>query len=208
MRKISMTMIVPYSIVKRTLLENNIEIDSSKRKKNNYILEGNIAKIELRRRNKESFWTIIDLEDLQRVLEYPYSWHAGYRKNTNSYYASTTIHKEHTTMCLNYFIAKVDPKSTFCVDHINHDTLDNRKENLRITEVFENSRYRKGKNKNNVSGYRNVMYLKRVKKKPYHVFLMVDGKNTCLGKFSDVHEAGAFAEEMRQKYYGEFAGAS
>lgn len=40
--------------------------------------------------------------------------------------------------------------------------------------------------------------------------LQVDGKNTCLGRFAyeDLDKAGKFAEEMRQKYYGEFAGVS
>ena len=38
------------------------------------------------------------------------------------------------------------------------------------------------------------------------VQLQIDGKNTKLGSFDDVHEAGKFAEEMRQKYYKEFCG--
>ena len=35
---------------------------------------------------------------------------------------------------------------------------------------------------------------------------MINGKNTPLGKFDDVDEAGVFAEKMRQKYYKDFAG--
>jgi hypothetical protein len=51
-------------------------------------------------------------------------------------------------------------------------------------------------------GYRNVSLIKG----KWVVQLQIDGKNTKLGSFDDVHEAGKFAEEMRQKYYGEFAG--
>ena len=40
----------------------------------------------------------------------------------------------------------------------------------------------------------------------YKVVLSIDGKPKRLGSFKDVDEAGAFAELMRQKYYGEFAG--
>jgi len=42
------------------------------------------------------------------------------------------------------------------------------------------------------------------------VQLRVEGRNTCLKKFplEQLEEAGVFAEEMRQKYYGEFAGKS
>ena len=80
--------------------------------------------------------------------------------------------------------------------------------NLRRITQQENLRHRKSKNKNNTTGYRNVIYNKTYKTRPYHVQLQINGKNKVLGKFSDVHEAGRFAEEMRQKYYGEFAGKS
>jgi hypothetical protein len=42
------------------------------------------------------------------------------------------------------------------------------------------------------------------------VQLQVNGKNTHLGRFKkdQLEEAGKFAEEMRQKYYGVFAGSN
>jgi hypothetical protein len=42
------------------------------------------------------------------------------------------------------------------------------------------------------------------------VQLQIDGKNTCLKRFkeNELEEAGKFAEEMRNKYYGEYAGNS
>lgn len=182
------------------------------KKGNNYIIdkENNIAIIELQRtKGQESFYTTVDLDDLERVLSFPYTWSVGYRKNSDSWYATASIYKPiKTTVSLNYFIAQIDNNSNLCVDHINHNTLDNRKENLRISEVLENSRHRKGKNKNNTTGYRNVLYIKSNTKHPYIVRLQINGKGVQLGKFADVHEAGAFAEEMRQKYYGEFAGDS
>lgn len=47
---------------------------------NNYIIdeENGIAKIELNRRNAENLWTTIDLEDLERVINFPYTWFAKY----------------------------------------------------------------------------------------------------------------------------------
>lgn len=76
-----------------------------------------------------------------------------------------------------------------------------------MTETLYNTKHRKGKNSNNVTGYRNVAYIKR-DKHPYWVQIMINGKNTPLGKFDDVDEAGEFAERMRQKYYKDFAGES
>ena len=45
---------------------------------NKYVVdkEANIAKIELHRRKSENLWTIIDLEDLERVINFPYTWFA------------------------------------------------------------------------------------------------------------------------------------
>lgn len=83
------------------------------------------------------------------------------------------------------------------IDHGNHNTLDNRKENLKITTNDINTKNRRDKNKNNTSGYRNVSLVKG----KYIVQLQIDGKNTVLGSFDDVHEAGKRAEEMRSKYY-------
>jgi hypothetical protein len=90
------------------------------------------------------------------------------------------------------------------VDHISHNTLDNRKENLRVVENRNNLKHRKSRNSNNKSGYRNVCWSNGEMK--WLVQLQVNGKNTMLGKFDDVHEAGKFAEEMRIIHYGKYAG--
>lgn len=93
------------------------------------------------------------------------------------------------------------------VDHINaKNTLDNRKSNLRRTDNLHNTKNRKSKNKNNKSGYRNVFW--NSKDKRWFVTLQIDGKQKCFGRFKyeDVDKAGALAEEVRKKYYKEFAG--
>jgi hypothetical protein len=38
------------------------------------------------------------------------------------------------------------------------------------------------------------------------VQLQIDGKNTKIAAFDDVHEAGKYAEEKRKEIYGAFAG--
>ena len=50
------------------------------KKGNNYIIDekNGIAKIELKRRGKDSLWTIIDIEDLEKVLNFPYTWFSKY----------------------------------------------------------------------------------------------------------------------------------
>lgn len=174
-------------------------------KGNNYIIDkkNNIAKIELHRRKAENVWVVIDLEDLEKVVNFPYTWCAKYNHTNDEYYAVANVY--HSTLqqtrpiFLHQFLMNANGKN---VDHKNNNTLDNRKSNLRVVEAHNNSKNRKGRNKNNTSGYRNVSLING----KWVVQLQIDGKNKRLGSFDDVHKAGKFAEEMRKKYYGEFAG--
>ena len=179
----------------------------AKKKGNNYVIdkENNIARIELNRRTEENLWTTIDLEDLEKVINFPYSWFAKYSHTNDEYYVYASPYCKENKRCkpifLHQFIINAEGKT---VDHMNNDTLDNTKSNLRIVLDTDNSKNRKSKNKNNTSGYRNVSFDKKDNK--WIVQLQIEKKNKLLGRFDDVHEAGKFAEEMRQKYYGEFAG--
>lgn len=137
-------------------------------------------------------------------------WHVRYNPNTNSYYAKATRRvddmdgENKKSVYLHIEIVNPEHDESIYVDHRNHDTLDNRRINLRITNNADNNKHRKGKNSNNKSGYRNVCWIKT--KGQWVVQLQIDGKNTRLAYFDDVDEAGKYAEEMREKYYGEFKG--
>jgi len=92
-------------------------------------------------------------------------------------------------------------------EHKNQGTLNNRKSNLRIASDEENSKNRKSKNKNNKTGYRNVIKDKDSGK--YKIMLCVNYKRFQVGGlYEDVHEAGKDAEKYRQQYYKEYAGKS
>lgn len=181
-----------------------------KKKGNNYIIdeENNIAKIELNRTEGENLWVTIDLEDLERVINFPYTWFAKYSATVGKFYAATSeyrpeIQKARTILLHQFIMGVEDSTREVNVDHKNHDTLDDRKENLRVTNVTENCMNRK-LSKANSSGYRNVSW----DGYSWVVQLQVNGKGTCLGRFpkDQLEEAGKFAKQMREKYYGEFAG--
>ena len=179
----------------------------AKKKGNNYVIdeENNIAKIELHRTKLENLWTIIDLEDLDRVINFPYTWFAKYDKPIDDYYACASEYipelKHSRPIHLHQFIMNTRDNH---VDHINHDPRDNRKENLRVILPNENLRNRERRNKNNRSGYRNVSW----NGNGWSVQLQVDGKIKCIKRFkkNELEEAGKYAEQMRQELYGEFAG--
>lgn len=185
----------------------------AKKKGNNFIIDrGNkTAKLELNRRKGDNLWTVIDLKDLDRVVNFPYTWTAKYDPDLDQFYVEASVYcgckngkKLSKSVKLHKFI--MDAKEDEVVDHINHDTLDNTKGNLRIIPHKNNSMNRKSRNSNNKSGYRNVCWNKSENK--WIVQLQVNKKNTVLGKFpkDQLIEAARFAEEKRKELYGEFAG--
>lgn len=109
-------------------------------------------------------------------------------------------------MNINTYIMNPNFESGIQVDHIDHDTLNNCKANLRCTNYVNNATHRSGVNCNNKSGYRNVFWSNADQR--WLVNLQINKKAKTLGRFTEVHEAGRFAEEMRLRYYGDFAGNS
>ena len=78
---------------------------------------------------------VIDLEDAEKCKNY--KWFLSFDEILNSFYVKTSKYP--------YSLHRVimDCPKGFVVDHINHNTLDNRKENLRICTHAENMQNRK-----------------------------------------------------------------
>lgn len=155
--------------------------------------------------------TKIDLDDLERVKQEGLSWYSKYYKNNDSFYAMATryVGKQPDkigngkTIQLHRLIMNYYSKND--VDHHNHDTLDNTKDNLYIVDKNNNSSNRKGANKNNNTGVRNVSYIER--DNVYWVQFMRKGKRFRWVFPSDqFKEACEFAEIKRKEIFGDFAG--
>lgn len=85
-----------------------------------------------------------------------------------------------------------DPRQA---DHINGDTLDNRRKNLRIATHAQNAQNR-GRNVSNLSSrYRNVTWDKRQRR--WQASAMLAYKRHHIGYFTDEDEAGAAAAAWR-----------
>ena len=88
------------------------------------------------------------------------------------------------------------------IDHINHDTLDNRKDNLRIVTPQQNA-YNKNVYKNNESGYTGVHLYKPSGK--YMAYIKADGKRKHLGYYKTIEEAYKAYVRASHELHGEYA---
>jgi hypothetical protein len=91
------------------------------------------------------------------------------------------------------------------VDHINGNTLDLRRKNLRICNRFENSRNKKLQ-RNNVSGLKGVCFRKdkAESEKPYQARIWTGKTNKNLGFFPTAELAHAAYMIEAKKLFGKF----
>lgn len=92
----------------------------------------------------------------------------------------------------------LNPKSNEIIDHINGDSLDNRKLNLRIVSQkinITNGRLRK----NNVSGVQGISFTKRLNK--WRSYLNVGNKHYSK-HFSSIEEATLYRKELEKTHLG------
>lgn len=130
-----------------------------------------------------------DLEDAEKVEIY--KWHVRWNPGTESYYAvATTPRPNKTTIQMSRLIMGLSPGDGLMVDHINHNTLDNRKENLRIVTTVQNNQ-----NRRNVKGY---TWDERFKK--WRSQITINDKPICLGKFKTESEARLAYINARVEY--------
>jgi len=88
-------------------------------------------------------------------------------------------------------------------DHINGDTLDNRKENLRVCTPAQNSQNR-AQSTTNTTGYKGVARSSR-HGKPWQGRIIHEGKYIHLGMFIMPEEAARAYDKKAVELWGEFA---
>lgn len=143
--------------------------------------------------NEEIF--SFDKEDFDIIKQY--SW----CKTSDGYIMAWDKERKRFVYMHRLLVGLIDDKQ-YVVDHVNHHTTDNKKENLRICTHRENIINSKI-GKNNTSGVVGVRYELPLQK--WSARIMVNGKNLYLGVFSDFAEAVQARKTAEIKYFGEFA---
>jgi HNH endonuclease/AP2 domain len=139
-------------------------------------------------------YTIVDADTF--VWASKYKWHAAFWKN--GFYANRRNGKGHIPLHREILNA---PTGSI-VDHINGDTLDNRKENLRLCTSTENTRNQRLV-KRNTSGYKGVSWHKHQKK--WIVRIRVNRKLIHLGYYKELIAAAKAYDVAARFYFKEFA---
>lgn len=148
---------------------------------------------------------IVDDEDYKRISAL--KWRACWSSHTKSFYAARDnamiAGKRGHKVYMHRVILGLEYGDKRKGDHINHDTLDNRRvENLRIATPGENQ-HNRGRQNRNTSGFKGIYWHKIANKWASHIGL--DGRTKHLGLF-DTPEAAANAYDFAAiALHGDFA---
>jgi hypothetical protein len=144
----------------------------------------------------QSKYAIVDTADYEWLNEW--RWHVG--KHGSRWVAMRTPARNipHHTI----FMAREILAITTCleVDHINHNTLDNRRSNLRPVSHKQNMCNRQ-KNKTNTTGFKGVSR----KGNRWRATIMTSGKIYRLGYYKTSTEAAVAYNNAARKYHGIYA---
>ena len=164
--------------------------------KNRVIDHGHCLALALRRRDGGELFALISSSDLGKVESLPSYWAASFNRATGRFRVQGLLRREglkKITVFLHRFILDAPPAVQ--VDHINHDELDNRRENIRLVTQSINLQNRAGAERRSRSGVRNVHWDERRNK--WAVFIKIDRRSLFIGRFDSLEDAKDAARTAR-----------
>lgn len=139
---------------------------------------------------------IIDEECYEKI--------AGYSLHVNSKgYAEVRFTENKKLKSILIHRVVVSAGKNEIVDHVNGNTLDNRKENLRIVTRNQNMQNCKTY-KSSSTGFKGVSWHSSAKK--YIARIQVNKSRMIIGYYDDINDAILARKEASKKYHGEYSG--
>lgn len=176
----------PFIAYKVKLMQGRIKsCGCGKYSRNRYDLSGDYG---IGYFNNNNGFFIFDKEDFERIKNHTWTL------SSNGYVRSSYKISFHRLV--------MDCPEDKVIDHVNHNPLDNRKQNLRICTYRQNS-FNKKVSQNNLSGVSGVVSVKG--KNRWKARIWYKGEQIYLGQYKTFEEAVNARKKAEQKYFGEFA---
>ncbi len=159
------------------------------------------CRIEIRYKGA-MLYSAVDISDYQNLCQF--KWYV--RKKRHDFYACrshTPVRGERQVWVdMHREILGLSKGDGLFADHVNGDTLDNRRANLRVASSSQNAANRKIYRGKVDKG---IYFRKGAKKWPWEARIRVSGRLLCLGSFATKEESMAAYDAAAKKYFGEFA---
>lgn len=139
----------------------------------------------------KGMFALCDPEDLENLSKF--NWHfcpQGY----------ATRMEKRKVLRMHRFLLRISGRGK--IDHVNGNRLDNRRENIRICNDFQNAQNRR-KDRRNTSGYKGVYWAPHVRK--WRVNIRAFNRQIFLGYFLDRLEGAKAYDKKAMELFGEFA---
>lgn len=168
--------------------------------KNYYEIDGDITRIRINRRDGSYLWTIIDTVDLPIMDNIPGKINARWDDSTKSFYAKYNCknNEKQTARELHRLLMNF-PECR--IDHKDHDTLNNRRCNLRPSTVSQNGG--NSISRTGSSRFKGVFWDKKSNK--WQAKIQIDRQGIYLGLFKDEIQAAKTYDWVAEILFGEFA---
>ncbi len=149
-------------------------------------------------------FAIVDAADHDFLMQW--KWFAQWHDRTQSFYARRAIRlsspRRLEVINMHRLLLGLHKGDMRQSDHRNGNTLDNRRENLRIADSFQNA-WNHRVQSSNTSGYKGVSFCARTSK--WRAQIQVRGTKKYLGSFPEKEEAYLVYCEAAKQMHGEFA---